>query len=822
MEAEYALNSFHPAIMEWFTQNIGTPSLPQTLGWPRIQEGKNVLICAPTGSGKTLAAFLESIDCLLKKGLDGELTDGVFILYVSPLKALNNDIYKNLDIPLEGIKKKCLSFNIPFPEIKKAVRTGDTSQNERQKMLKNPPHVLITTPESLYLMLTSKKSADMLKSVKYLIVDEIHTMLSTKRGVHLAVSIERLEHLTGHELIRIGLSATVNPVEAAASYLGGLRKTVDGYEKRSVCIVAPVMERSKDLKIHMPVTDYRVLEQGTIWPEIYDSILKLIKKHTTTIVFVNNRAVAEKVAANVNSMAGEEICWPHHGSLSKNRRLEIEEKFKKGELTCIIATSTLELGIDIGSVDLMVQVASPISVSSGLQRLGRSGHRLSATSKGRILPKTQGDLLKSAFISRQMLEGLIEQEKLPENCLDILSQHIVSMSCKGRSTEEELLSVFHCVWSYRNLKYSDFTKVLAMLSGDFEHLEDIPSKPRIYWDRQLKTIEGTGYSRMLAVNSSGTIPDRGYFPVYLEDHKTRIGELDEVFVFESRLGDRFMLGNSAWKISKIEKNRVIVSPGSSMGARTPFWQGDGIGSPYEQGVAFGMFLRELSKKLETEDFIPSLTSTALLDDTAAINIQNFLLDQYEAIGCLSHDHRIVVEYFKDDTAEQKIIIHSHFGGRVNSVLAILLQKAMEDALRCQVFTSHNNDTVLVDVYGCPDSISNILSLLAPHNVESTLIAMLPSTSRFAMTFRYIAYRALMMGVRNLGKRLPLWVQRLRSVDALENARKYLDHPLIIETMRECLNEIFDIPNTVQILKDIRNGKIEVVEKKNMVPFTFRF
>lgn len=820
MHSENVLERFHYTVRKWFIENIGSPSEPQVLGWPEIQAGKNVLISAPTGAGKTLAAFLESINYLLNRGLEDSLPDGVFILYVSPLKALNNDIYKNLDIPLEGIKKECDKAGLKFPDIRKAVRTGDTPQNERQRMLRKPPHILITTPESLYLMLTSKKASAFLKNVRYLIVDEIHTMLGTKRGVHLALSVERLQHLTGHELVRIGLSATVNPIESAAYYLGGFIKTDTGYIERPVSIVAPEMERNKDLCIHMPVSDYRALEQGSIWPEIYDSIFKLIQEHKSTIVFVNNRAVAEKVAANLNSITDEAICRPHHGSLSKNKRLEVEDQFKTGELTCIIATSTLELGIDVGSVDLMIQVASPTSVSSGLQRLGRAGHRLNAVSKGRIIPKTRGDLLKSAFISKEMLEGNIEKEKIPLNCLDILAQHIVSMSCAEQWTEEEMLAVIRSAWSYKDLKEADFRRVLSMLSGDFEHQEDIPAKPRISWDRQNRTIEGTTYSRMLAVNSSGTIPDRGYFAVYLEDYKTRIGELDEVFVFEARLGDRFMLGNSAWKVQKIEKNRVIVAPTSSVGAKTPFWNGDGIGGPYEQGILFGQFLKTLSDKLESEDFLSYLTSSTLLDETGAINIQNYLSDQMDAIGCLSHDRRIVVEYFKDNEGDQKIIIHAHFGGRVNSVLAVLMQKALEDTIRCQAFASHSNDAILIHIYGCPDSISNVLSLLKSVNVESVLLDKIPSTSRFAMTFRYNAYRSLMMGVRNLGQRLPLWLQRLRSADALENATKHMDHPLLIETMRECLDEIFDIPNTIKVLSEIRSGRIEVVEKNTYFPSPF--
>lgn len=820
MSTKESLDAFHPIVKEWFLSELGEPSLPQLEGWPEIQAGRSVLLCAPTGAGKTLAAFLESLDRLLKLGLDNHLPQGVFILYVSPLKALNNDIYKNLEVPLEGIRRRCENAGLSFPEITKAVRTGDTPQAERQKMLKKPPHILITTPESLYLMLTSKKSCEILKNTKYLIVDEIHTMLGTKRGVHLALSLERLQALADKELVRIGLSATVHPLEAAVSYLGGLKKEEGGPQPRPVTLVSPIMERAKELSIYMPVADFRSLETGTIWPEIYESLYKLACAHETTIVFVNNRAVAEKVAANLNSLAGEEFCMPHHGSLSRHRRLEVEDQFKKGRLKCIIATSTLELGIDIGSIDLMVQVAAPLTVSGGLQRLGRAGHRLNAVSMGRIIPKTRTDLLKSVFMAQEMLAGRLEEEKIPENSLDILAQHIVSMCCQKSWSEEELLEVIRGAWSYRRLPESDFKSVLAMLAGDYEHLEDIPAKPRIVWDRVNHTLEGASYSKMLAVNSGGTIPDRGYFSVMLADHKTRVGELDEVFVFESRIGDRFMLGNSAWKIEKIEKDRVVVSSVSSVGARTPFWQGDGIGCAYNQGQSYGRFLRELAESLEEEDFVEVQARSLLMDETAALNIKNVLLDQIDALGCLSHEKRIVVEYLKDDVAEQRIILHAHFGGRVNSVLAILLQKALEDLLRCQIYCSHSNDVILLHVYGCPDSLTNVLSLLSEDRVEQTLIEMLPTTPRFAMTFRYTAYRALMMGVRNIGQRLPLWVQRLRSVDALENASKFRDHPLIVETMRECLEFAFDIPNTIRVLRQIREGQIQVIEKNTWYPSPF--
>lgn len=820
MDRSEVLNIFHPLVKEWFLSNIGTPSLPQVLGWPQIQSGKNVLISAPTGAGKTLAAFLESINRLLEMGLQNQLPEGVFILYVSPLKALNNDINKNLEIPFQGIRRLFTEKGEFFPDIRKSVRTGDTTQYERAQTLKKPPHILITTPESLFLMLTSEKSREILRNVHYLIIDEIHTLLGTKRGVHLALSVERLEALARRRIIRIGLSATVNPLNAAALYLGGYDRTESGFTPRPVEIIAPVMERSKELKIHVPVEDYRVLEQGSVWPDIYTSLVKLIREHQTTLVFVNNRATAEKVAANVNAIADEPLCCPHHGSMSRNRRFEIEGRFKAGELRCIVATSTLELGIDVGSVDFIVQVAAPLSVASGLQRLGRAGHRLSAVSSGVIVPKTRGDLVKSCFLAREMLDGRIERDHIPMNCLDILAQHIVSMCCAQKWHEDDLFNLVRQAHSYNTLRETDLRKVLAMLAGDYEHIEDIPAKPRILWDRQNHTVEGSAYSKMLAVSGSGTIPDRGAFPVYLEDYKTRIGELDEEFVFESRIGSKFMLGNTPWRITRIDKNRVIVAPCSATGATPPFWKGDGLGMPFEQAITFGIYLQEMMEQIENGSFIENALRSALLDETGALNVKNYLQDQVEVIGTISTDRRVVVEYTSANENDNKIVIHAHFGGRVNSVLSILFQEALDRNVRCKAYTSHTNDAVLIHLYGYFDELSDIFSLLSPKNVEQLLISALPRTSRFALTFRYNAYRALMMGIRKHGQRIPLWVQRLRSVDALENAQRYLDHPLIVETMRECLEDIFDIPNTIRVLKDIEQGRIEVVEKKTWFPSPF--
>lgn len=811
---------FHPIIREWFEKNIGEPSPPQIEGWLAVQRWENVLITAPTGAGKTLAAFLRCINDLFIQGIEDKLEPGVQVLYISPLKALNNDIYRNLDEPLKGIEALCNEKGIEVPRITKAVRTGDTNQSERRKMIKNPPHILITTPESLYLILTSKNYWTMLKKVKYLIVDEIHTLLGNKRGAHLSLSIERLSSIVEKPFIRIGLSATLRPLEEAAKYLGGFYKQDDTWMERPVTIVEPKMEKQVDLKISMPVKDYRVLKEGTVWNDIYKSIYNMIKAHKSTIVFVNNRAVAEKVSANLNNIEGHIIAKTHHGCISKEARLQVEKQLKKGELPCLVATSSLELGIDIGAIDLMIQVTSPKSAARGLQRLGRAGHRMDSVSKGRIIPKTRGDLLEASVIARAMLEGSIEEERVPQNPLDVLAQHIVSISCIKEWNIDEMKELFMSSYSYHNISIYEIEKVLEMLSGDYEHSEDSPRSPMIIWDRINRAIRGDAYSRMLAVSGTGTIPDRGYYPVYLEDRKTRLGELDETFIFEARLGDRFMLGTSPWKIERIEKDRVIVSPSGSAGAKTPFWTGEGLGRPYELGIRFGKYLSELSQRAGTDGFLPWLQESVPIDEVGALNLEQYILDQKNEAGCLGSDRRIVIEYFSDEAEETRIVIHSHFGGRVNEGLAIIMEYLLGEALHIQAQASSSDDGILINLMGCTEYPRNIFSLIKPEEVSSILIDVLPCTPLFSITFRHNASRALMMGTKKFGKRSPLWLQRVRAMELLQLAEKHPDHPLIVETYRECMNTILDVPHIVEIVEGITSGDIEVVERVTSHPSPF--
>ena len=812
MENKSVLDLFHPVVKDWFAKNIGVPSPPQEQGWPVIHRGENVLISAPTGAGKTLAAFLVCINWLLEQGIKGTLRDQTYVLYISPLKALNNDIYRNLELPLEGIEKECADREIPFPDIRKAVRTGDTPPGERQKMLRRPPHILITTPESLYLLLTSQKSRNILKSIRYVIVDEIHALLGGKRGAHLTLSLERLRHLTGEDFVRIGLSATVNPMEEAARFLGGCMRQKGGWGYRPVAVVAPDMKKKVNLEVIVPVHDYRVLEEGTIWPSIYETIYRYILEHKSTLVFVNNRTNAEKIAANLNFIAMKPIAQTHHGSISREARLKVEQQLKSGEIPCLVATSSLELGIDIGDIELIIQVASPKSAARGLQRLGRAGHRLNAVSKGRIIPRTRGDLLDSVVISREMVNKNIEENKVPKNALDIVSQHLVSMACTEDWKLTDILELLRSAYPFHTIKKEEVIRVLNMLSGEYEHREDIPSRPRIYWDRVNQVMMGNNYSRMLAVSGCGTIPDRGYFGVYLEDRTTRLGELDEEFVFEARINDRFLLGTSAWRIVKIERDRVLVAPAGYSGAKTPFWKGDGLGRPYELGLRYGAFIRELGARAGTPEFSRWLMEHAPVKEEAAENLEEYILEQKKALGTLSSERRILVECFGDEAGDTRMVIHSHFGGRVNSGLSVLLEHALTGALHCEAETNYTDDGVLIHLVGLSAQPRNIFSLLDSRHVEEVLIDTLPLTHVYAMAFRYNASRALMMGTGTRGKRNPLWIQRLRGLEALKLAQKYTDHPLVIETFRECLEYIMDVPHLIQVLRDIEAGRIEVAER----------
>lgn len=825
MEKQKCFQGFHPVIEEWFLEEIGTPSLPQQLGWPKISAKKNVLICAPTGSGKTLAAFLKCLDLIFKTKEIDEKNEAVRVVYISPLKALNNDIYRNLELPIQGIRGLASKKELTLPDLDVAIRTGDTSQKERRQMLKNPPDILITTPESLFIMLTTKKARKLFSAVEYVIVDEIHSIVANKRGVHLSVSLERLEELSNQKITRIGLSATMNPIEKVANYLGGFENvqgTEDGQilKPRDVVLIDCETDKKIDLTIDIPVKDLRSLKDLSIWPEIFNQLVELINKHKSTLIFVNNRRHAEQVANGVNKLVSKKLVKTHHGSMSKEVRRQLEKDFKNGKIRCLVATSTLELGIDIGHIELVVQVGAPITSSQLIQRIGRSGHTLGAVSKGYVIPKTRGDLLRAAFIGYEVGEYQMEYTNIPDHCLDVLAQQIISIACEEERNAEELFYLIKKSYSYRDLSYEQFENLLMMLAYPSPYDEPGSIKPRIMYDRITGKIRGTKLGRMLALLGAGTIPDKGNYAVYEKGTDLRVGELQEEFVFETRIGERFFLGSSVWKLEAVKKDRVIVSQTHGSGGKLPFWIGDQQFRTFETGKRFAKFLAELEQRIDTPECCDWLQNRCSLGINAIENLLQYIREQREETGSLQTDKKIICEYFDDEVGSQRIMIHSPFGGKVNGPMAIVLHSHLTKLLACNVEYVYNNEGILFHLLGQDIQLENIFSLLSRFSLKEDLLRLLPTTPLFNMNLRYNLARSLLVNTKNAGKRVPLWIQRLRSAEIANSITKIEDHPIIIETYRECLNDLFDLDSVNLLLEQIETGEIQLLDVNTAKPSPF--
>jgi ATP-dependent helicase Lhr and Lhr-like helicase len=792
------LSVFSPATRAWFERSFDAPTPPQVHGWPAIAAGGHVLIQAPTGSGKTLTAFLYAIDKLtVTPGA------GLRVLYVSPLKALNYDIERNLRGPLAGLDSK----------LRVAVRTGDTPQKERRELIKEPPDILITTPESLYLMLTSQ-ARETLRGVETLILDEVHAVAGTKRGAHMAISVERLEALCDTPPQRIGLSATQRPLEEIGRFVSGARE---------IALVDAGTRKELDLEVVVPVEDMRELGSTasltepqpdggvqSIWPSIYPELLRLVREHRSTIVFVNNRRLAERLALRLNELAEEEIARAHHGSLAREQRTIVEEELKAGRIPCLVATSSLELGIDMGAVDLVIQVESPKSVARGLQRIGRAGHELGAVSKGRIFPKFRADLLESAVVARAMRAGEIEETQIPRNPLDVLSQQIVAIASDAEIRVDDLHSLVTRAYPFKELSRAQLENVLDMLAGRYPSDEFAELRPRIVWDRTGGLIRARDGARRLAVTNAGTIPDRGLFGVFLSDGGGRVGELDEEMVYEARAGQTFLLGASTWRIEEITRDRVLVSPAPGLPGAVPFWKGEGVGRPYELGQKIGAASRELAALADARALV-RLRDEFHLDERAAGNLLAFLREQESATGVVPSDRTIVVERFRDEIGDWRVCILSPFGARVHAPWAMAIAARLRESRGIDAQSIWSDDGIALHFpeSDTPPPIDELT--IDPAEVEDLVVQEVGDTALFGARFRENAGRALLIPRRRPGERTPLWQQRLKAQSLLQVARKYGSFPIVLETYRECLQDVFDLPALRTLLQGLKARELDLVE-----------
>ncbi|NYI78004.1 DNA glycosylase AlkZ-like family protein [Nocardioides panzhihuensis] len=842
-DTSQALARFSDPTRTWFAAAFAAPTAAQAGAWEAIGAGRNALVVAPTGSGKTLSAFLWSIDKLLTEPPPTQ-KQRCRVLYISPLKALGVDVERNLRSPLVGIRQTAERLGVEAPEVRVGVRSGDTTAADRRKLTTTPPDILITTPESLFLMLTSQ-ARETLRGVETVIVDEVHAVAATKRGTHLALTLERLDALLEKPAQRIGLSATVRPLEEVARYLGG---------SQPVEIVAPPAEKRWDLSVVVPVEDMTApspygededddpQRASSIWPHVEEHVADLVTAHRSTIVFANSRRIAERLTARLNEIASDRvfqtgpppaqvmaqsgqshgaapvIAKAHHGSVSKEQRALIEDDLKSGRLPAVVATSSLELGIDMGAVDLVVQIESPPSVASALQRVGRAGHQVGEVSRGVLFPKHRGDLAQTAVSVQRMRQGLIESMRLPANPLDVLAQQIVAATALETWDVDELFTLARKTASYATLPRSAYDATLDLLAGRYPSEEFAELRPRIVWDRVAGTVTGRPGAQRLAVTSGGTIPDRGLFGVFLVGEGTgrRVGELDEEMVYESRVGDVFALGATSWRIQDITHDRVLVTPAPGIPGRLPFWKGDSLGRPAELGEAVGAYTRELAalpaKKAEAR------AQEDGLDAYAAANLVTYLHEQVEATNVIPSDSNIVVERFRDELGDWRLLVHSPYGRPVHAPWALAINARIRERYGVDGQAIDSDDGIVIRL---PDTDAEAptgeIIVFEPDEIEDLVTTEVGGSALFASRFRECAARALLLPRRDPGRRSPLWQQRQRSAALLEVASQYPSFPIILEAVRECLRDVYDLPSLVGILKRIDRREISIVDVATPTP-----
>jgi ATP-dependent Lhr-like helicase len=878
MTAGDVLARFSPTTRDWFSGSFAEPTPAQVGAWNAISSGAHTLVVAPTGSGKTLSAFLWALDRLTTAPLPAQPLRRCRVLYISPMKALAVDVERNLRSPLVGIGHAATRLGLARPEVEVAVRSGDTSATDRRRFARRPADILITTPESLFLILTSQ-AREALAGVETVILDEVHAVAGTKRGAHLMLSLERLDALLDRPAQRVGLSATVRPVEEVSRFLAG---------GRPVTIVQPPSRKQWDLQVVVPIPDMSSLGEvisdpsgagtgtqprASIWPHVEERIVDLIAQHRSTLVFANSRRLAERLTARLNeiweerlelgSVAAEvdsEAVVPvrasprttpaqlmaqagstrgapavlaraHHGSVSKEQRALIEEDLKAGRLPAVVATSSLELGIDMGAIDLVIQVESPPSVASGLQRVGRAGHQVGAVSRGVVFPKFRGDLVQTAVVVDRMRSGAIESLRVPTNPVDVLAQQIVAMCAMDDWSVDDLEALVRKATPFATLPRSILESVLDMLSGRYPSDEFAELRPRLVWDRVTGTLTGRPGAQRLAVTSGGTIPDRGLYAVFLasgEGTGRRVGELDEEMVYESRVGDVFTLGTSSWRIEDITHDKVLVTPAPGQPGKLPFWKGDSLGRPAELGRAVGEFVRELGR-LGPEQARARVIATGL-DAWAADNLLTYLDEQREATRHVPDDRTIVVERFRDELGDWRVAVHSPFGAKVHAPWALCVAARMRERFGVDVQAMHGDDGIvfrLPDVEFDPDAGSKglgleLMSLIAldPDEVHDLVTTEIGGSALFASRFRECAARALLLPRRRPDRRQALWQQRQRSAQLLSVASQYASFPIILETVRECVQDVFDVPGLSRLMREIGSRKVRLVEVETPTPSPF--
>jgi ATP-dependent Lhr-like helicase len=854
-EPSEPLSVFHPAVRQWFEAVFLGPTAPQERGWPAIAGGDSTLILAPTGTGKTLTAFLWAIDRLMFAPAP-PAAERCRVLYISPIKALAVDVERNLRAPLVGVAQMARKQGVEMHEPVIAIRTGDTPAGERVRFSRKPSDILITTPESIYLLLTSN-ARETLKSIETVIIDEIHALVPGKRGSHLALSLERLEYLCGRPLQRIGLSATQRPLEEVARFLGGAVGSPKGSNKssenldatgeilnefesaaaapryRPVTIIDASAPKRLDVRIEVPLEDMRKLDEiemipsgpasqgpvrASIWSAIHPRLLELVRAHRSTLIFVNSRRLAERISAAVNDLAGEVLVRAHHGSVAAAQRAEIEERLKTGNLRGIVATSSLELGIDMGAVDLVVQIETPPSVASGMQRIGRASHHVGGVSAAVIFPKYRGDLVACAAIARAMREGDVERVAYPRNPLDVLAQQMVAMVAMDDWDTNELYSLITCAAPYAALPRFMFESVLDMLSGRYPSDEFVELRPRVTWDRVSGKLSARAGARSVAIVNGGTIPDRGLFGVFLAGatRGARVGELDEEMVFESRTGDTIILGASTWRIEEITHDRVVVSPAPGEPGKMPFWHGDTAGRPREFGQKIGQMTRELLELPRPAAFT-RLIEDHDLDSNAAGNLLTYLDDQAVATGRVPNDRDIVIERCRDELGDWRVCVLSPFGSRVHAPWCMAVGAKLRTERGIDVESMWSDDGFVIGVPDGDDTVESEALLVSPAELKDLVLRQLGATSMFAAKFREAAGRALLLPRRRPGIRAPLWQQRKRAADLMAVAAQYSSFPILLEAYRECVRDVLDLAAAADVLKKIEQGSIRVTALESEKP-----